>query len=131
VIRYHYHGGADSTLPRSDKIAYRPAIASVMPSHPLLAAITSFASHFAIDAMPHRDWPFFIDVAVPTAGKRQGIDRVSKASRHNSRWQLFRSINGLFEHRASRYYGAFRRLKLQQGFSLCSLLNAFLRAYRA
>jgi hypothetical protein len=40
-------------------------------------------------------------------------------------------INGLFERRASRYYGAFRRLKLQQGFSLCSLLNAFLRAYRA
>jgi hypothetical protein len=31
------------------------AIASVMPSHPLLAAIASFASHFAIDAMPHGD----------------------------------------------------------------------------
>jgi hypothetical protein len=56
VIRYHYHSGADSTLPRSDKIGCRRAIASLMPSHPLLAAIAAFAGHFAIDAIPHWDW---------------------------------------------------------------------------
>jgi hypothetical protein len=56
VIRYHYHSGADSTLPRSDKIGYRRAIASLMPSHPLLAAIAAFAGHFAIDAIPHWDY---------------------------------------------------------------------------
>ena len=33
------------------------AIASLMPSHPLLAAVAGFASHFAIDAIPHWDYP--------------------------------------------------------------------------
>jgi hypothetical protein len=33
------------------------AIASFMPSHPLLAAAAGFASHFAIDAIPHWDYP--------------------------------------------------------------------------
>jgi len=33
------------------------AIASLFPSHPLLAVIGGFASHFAIDAIPHWDYP--------------------------------------------------------------------------
>jgi hypothetical protein len=33
------------------------AIASLFPSHPALAAIAGFASHFAIDAIPHWDYP--------------------------------------------------------------------------
>ena len=33
------------------------AIASLFPSHPILVAALSFASHFAIDAIPHWDYP--------------------------------------------------------------------------
>lgn len=33
------------------------AIASFIPSHPLLAAVAGFASHFAINAIPHWDYP--------------------------------------------------------------------------
>jgi hypothetical protein len=33
------------------------AIASLMPSHPVLAVGAAFASHFVIDAIPHRDYP--------------------------------------------------------------------------
>ena len=33
------------------------AIASLMPSHPVLAFVIGIASHFAIDAIPHWDYP--------------------------------------------------------------------------
>lgn len=33
------------------------AVASLLPSHPALVAALSFASHFAIDAIPHWDYP--------------------------------------------------------------------------
>ena len=33
------------------------AIASLLPSHPVLAVAAGFASHFAIDAIPHWDYP--------------------------------------------------------------------------
>jgi|SRR6185312_11319873 hypothetical protein len=33
------------------------AIASLFPSHPVLAIAAAFASHFAIDAIPHWDYP--------------------------------------------------------------------------
>jgi hypothetical protein len=33
------------------------AIASLFPSHPIFAAAAAFASHFAIDAIPHWDYP--------------------------------------------------------------------------
>src|ERR1700685_2971847 len=33
------------------------AVASLFPSHPVLVAALSFASHFAIDAIPHWDYP--------------------------------------------------------------------------
>src|SRR5258708_36388904 len=33
------------------------SIASFMPSHPVAAAALGFASHFALDAIPHWDYP--------------------------------------------------------------------------
>jgi hypothetical protein len=33
------------------------AVASLCPSHPMLVAVLGFASHFAIDAIPHWDYP--------------------------------------------------------------------------
>jgi hypothetical protein len=33
------------------------AIASLFPSHPVFVALAGFASHFAIDAIPHWDYP--------------------------------------------------------------------------
>jgi hypothetical protein len=33
------------------------AIASLIPAHPVLAVVAGFASHFAIDAIPHWDYP--------------------------------------------------------------------------
>jgi hypothetical protein len=33
------------------------AIASLFPAHPVLVALAAFASHFAIDAIPHWDYP--------------------------------------------------------------------------
>jgi hypothetical protein len=35
------------------------AIASLMPSHPVFAFFTGVASHFAIDAIPHVDYPLY------------------------------------------------------------------------
>src|SRR5260370_21690372 len=33
------------------------ALASLFPSHPIVAVAAGFASHFAIDAIPHWDYP--------------------------------------------------------------------------
>jgi hypothetical protein len=33
------------------------AVASLFPSHPVIVAVAGFASHFAIDAIPHWDYP--------------------------------------------------------------------------
>jgi hypothetical protein len=33
------------------------ALANLLPSHPVVAIAAGFASHFAIDAIPHRDYP--------------------------------------------------------------------------
>lgn len=33
------------------------AIASLFPTHPVVVAVAGFASHFAIDAIPHWDYP--------------------------------------------------------------------------
>jgi hypothetical protein len=35
------------------------AIASLMPGHPMFAFVTGVASHFAIDAIPHVDYPLY------------------------------------------------------------------------
>jgi hypothetical protein len=35
------------------------AIASLMPGHPVLAFVIGAASHFAIDAIPHVDYPLY------------------------------------------------------------------------
>jgi hypothetical protein len=35
------------------------AIASLIPGHPVLAFVIGVASHFAIDAIPHVDYPLY------------------------------------------------------------------------
>ena len=44
------------------------AIASLFPSHPALVVAAGFASHFAIDAIPHWDYPLHAISARPAAG---------------------------------------------------------------
>ena len=52
------------------------AIASLFPSHPVLVAVTGFASHFAIDAIPHWDYPLRAIKLNPKAdNQRLKIDR--------------------------------------------------------
>src|ERR1041385_1909635 len=41
------------------------AIASFVPTHPVAAFATGFASHFLIDAIPHYDYPIFSDSIHP------------------------------------------------------------------
>ena len=52
------------------------AIASLSPSHPVLVAIAGFASHFAIDAIPHWDYPLQAISLRPAADSRAlNLDR--------------------------------------------------------
>jgi len=44
------------------------AIASLFPSHPALVVAAGFASHFAIDAIPHWDYPLQALSVRPAAG---------------------------------------------------------------
>jgi len=44
------------------------AIASLFPSHPALVVAAGFASHFAIDAIPHWDYPLQAISVGPAAG---------------------------------------------------------------
>jgi hypothetical protein len=44
------------------------AIASLFPSHPALVVAAGFASHFAIDAIPHWDYPLQAISVRPGAG---------------------------------------------------------------
>jgi hypothetical protein len=47
------------------------AIASLLPSHPMLAMAAGFASHFAIDAIPHWDYPLRSVATGKTADNRK------------------------------------------------------------
>ncbi|MDH2406583.1 hypothetical protein QCM77_43035 [Bradyrhizobium sp. SSUT18] len=47
------------------------AIASLFPSHPVLVAVAAFASHFAIDAIPHWDYPLRAMMLKPGANNRR------------------------------------------------------------
>ena len=52
------------------------AIASLFPSHPALVVAAGFASHFAIDAIPHWDYPLQAISVKPAAGRRAlNLDR--------------------------------------------------------
>ena len=46
------------------------AVASLFPSHPVLVAALGFASHFAIDAIPHWDYPLQSISVRPDANNR-------------------------------------------------------------
>jgi hypothetical protein len=51
------------------------AIASLLPSHPFLVVAAGFASHFAIDAIPHWDYPLrSISVGKGADNRRLKID---------------------------------------------------------
>ena len=52
------------------------AIASLFPSHPALVAVAGFASHFAIDAIPHWDYPLrSISTGQGADNRRLKVDR--------------------------------------------------------
>jgi hypothetical protein len=51
------------------------AIASLFPSHPVLVAVAAFASHFAIDAIPHWDYPLRAITLKPGANNRRLLKR--------------------------------------------------------
>ena len=52
------------------------AIASLFPSHPALVVAAGFASHFAIDAIPHWDYPLQAISIRPAAGSASlNLDR--------------------------------------------------------
>jgi hypothetical protein len=52
------------------------AIASLFPSHPVLVVAAGFTSHFAIDAIPHWDYPLQAISVRPAAGSRAlNLDR--------------------------------------------------------
>ena len=51
------------------------AIASLFPSHPALVVVAAFASHFAIDAIPHWDYPLRAISLKPGANQLRKINR--------------------------------------------------------
>ena len=51
------------------------AIASLFPSHPVAVVAAGFASHFAIDAIPHWDYPLRSISIGPGARNQWRIDR--------------------------------------------------------
>ena len=52
------------------------AIATLFPSHPVLVATAGFVSHFAIDAIPHWDYPLQAISIRPAAGSASlNLDR--------------------------------------------------------
>jgi hypothetical protein len=46
------------------------ALASLLPSHPTIVVVAGFASHFAMDAIPHWDYPLRSISLKPNDGKR-------------------------------------------------------------
>jgi hypothetical protein len=51
------------------------ALASFVPSHPLAALVIGFASHFALDAIPHWDYPIKSRSVNPKVGAPMVFDR--------------------------------------------------------
>jgi hypothetical protein len=51
------------------------AIASLLPTHPMLAIGAAFASHFLIDAIPHWDYPISSSSVSPQIGSKMKFDK--------------------------------------------------------
>jgi hypothetical protein len=51
------------------------ALASLMPSRPLTAFVVGFASHFALDAIPHADYPIRSRSVDPNVGAPMVLDK--------------------------------------------------------
>jgi hypothetical protein len=75
------------------------AIASLIPHHPVAAFFAGFASHFALDAIPHYDYPIYseaIDTKKEFGTGRMSGALLSEALRHPS--ILFRdAVNFSFD----------------------------------
>jgi hypothetical protein len=52
-----FHCAAGSRMILTTHAIVGASIASFMPSHPIAVAALAFASHFALDAIPHWDYP--------------------------------------------------------------------------
>jgi hypothetical protein len=50
------------------------ALASLMPTHPVTAFAVGFASHFALDAIPHADYPIRSRSINPEIGAAMALD---------------------------------------------------------
>lgn len=50
-------------------------VASLMPQHPILGFCAAFASHFIIDAIPHRDYPISSSSVNPNIGTSMKYDK--------------------------------------------------------
>ena len=59
----------------STHAAVGAALASFMPSNPGAAFLIGFASHFALDAIPHWDYPIRSPSVNPKIGARMAFDR--------------------------------------------------------
>ncbi len=52
------------------------AIATLFPSHPAIVAVAGFASHFALDAIPHWDYPLqTISIGAKADNRHLTLDR--------------------------------------------------------
>jgi hypothetical protein len=49
------------------------AVASLVPNHPVAGFALGFASHFALDAIPHRDYDL-VSLQIDPTGKIQSLD---------------------------------------------------------
>ena len=53
------------------------AVASMVPSHPVIGFTLGFVSHFALDAIPHRDYDLISVESIPNK-KFQLVDQIQK-----------------------------------------------------
>ncbi len=52
------------------------ALATLMPSHPVLGFCAGFGSHFLLDAIPHWDYPILSDSIHPSKGGKLKFSRL-------------------------------------------------------
>ena len=51
------------------------AVASLVPQHPILGVVVAFASHFAVDAIPHWDYPIASSSINPHMAAKMKYDK--------------------------------------------------------
>ena len=63
------------------------ALASFLPSHPIAAFVAGFASHFALDAIPHVDYPIQVPFGEPEDRRTDGVRQSASSGRCNHRFR--------------------------------------------